>query len=148
MNFFFVWNFFFLLLESNGSFLMLSFLVDQVEFDFMVVLMFFVIFLVLFGNGLVILVFYCFCEFCIVMNYFVVFLVVVDIFVVFFFMFFWMYICFLVLLQIFSDKLFDKVFYYLWQYVDILCSIVFIVNFCMISVDRYLVINLFLIYYS
>lgn len=148
MNLSFAWNLSSSSLESNGSFLTPSSPVDQVEFDSTAALMSFVIFLALFGNGLVILAFYRFRELRTVTNYFVVSLAVADILVASLSMPSWMYIRLSALSQIPSDKLLDKVLYYSWQYVDILCSTASIVNLCMISVDRHLAINSPLTYHS
>lgn len=149
MNLSLAWNLSFSSLESNGSVSTPSSpAVDQVGFDSTAALLSFVIFLALFGNGLVILAFYRFHELRTVTNYFVVSLAVADILVASLSMPCWMYIRLTSLSQIPRDKLLDKVLYYSWQYVDILCSTASIVNLCMISVDRHLAINSPLTYHS
>ena len=148
MNLSFSWNLSFSSLESNGSVLTPSSPVDQVEFDFTAALMSFVIFLALFGNGFVILAFYRFHELRTITNYFVVSLAVADILVASLSMPSWMYIRLSALSQIPRDKELDRVLYYSWQYVDILCSTASILNLCMISVDRHLAINSPLTYHS
>lgn len=148
MNLDFSLNLSFSSLESNGSFSTPSSQVDQVGFNSTAALMSFVIFLALFGNGFVILAFYRFHQLRTITNYFVVSLAVADILVASLSMPCWMFIRLSALSQIPRDKKLDKVLYYSWQYVDILCSTASIVNLCMISVDRHLAINSPLTYHS
>ena len=135
-------------LESNGSFSTTSSQVDQVRFNSTAALLSLVIFLALFGNGFVILAFYRFHQLRTITNYFVVSLAVADILVASLSMPCWMYMRLSDLSQIPRDKKLDRVLYYSWQYVDILCSTASIVNLCMISVDRHLAINSPLTYHS
>lgn len=134
--------------EDNGSFSTPSSRVDPVEFNSTAALMSLVIFLALFGNGLVILAFYRFHQLRTVTNYFVVSLAVADILVALLSMPCWMYIRLSATSKIPRQKQMDTVLYYSWQYVDILCSTASIVNLCVISVDRHLAINSPLTYHS
>ena len=148
MNLSFSLNLSFSTPKSNGSFSTPSPEVDQARFNYTAALMSFVIFLALFGNGLVILAFYRFHQLRTITNYFVVSLAVADILVALLSMPCWMYIHLSALSQIPRDKKLDTVLYYSWQYVDILCSTASIVNLCMISIDRHLAINSPLTYHS
>lgn len=108
-----------------------------------------VMFLALFGNGLVILAFYRFHVLRTVTNYFVVSLAVADILVALLSTSVWMYILLSGITKIPKEDQFLKaVLYYSWQYIDILCSTASIVNLCIISVDRHLAINSPLTYHS
>ncbi|XP_022794953.1 octopamine receptor 1-like [Stylophora pistillata] len=122
--------------------------VDPQEFNFTAAMMCVVIFLALFGNGLVIAAFHRFHQLRTVTNYFVVSLAVADILVASLSMPCWMYIQLSRLSQIPHQIRLEKVLYYSWQYVDILCSTASIVNLCVISVDRHLAINSPLTYHS
>ena len=122
--------------------------VDPQEFNFTAAMMCVVIFLALFGNGLVIAAFHRFHQLRTVTNYFVVSLAVADILVASLSMPSWMYIQLSHLSKIPQQKLLAKVLYYSWQYVDILCSTASIVSLCVISVDRHLAINSPLTYHS
>lgn len=96
------------------------------------------ILLILVGNILVLIVF-CFCkELRIIINYFLILLFVVDFFMVLFLMLIFM------VLRILEGNWFfgGDVFYDIWWFMDIVCGIVFIWNFCFVSLDRYFVVIL------
>lgn len=118
------------------------------DFNFTAVFLSLVIFLALFGNGLVILAFYRFHLLRTITNYFVVSLAVADILVASLSMPFWMYIRLSDINHIPKHEFLKTVLYYSWQYIDILCSTASIVNLCVISVDRHLAINSPLNYHS
>ena len=127
---------------NNGSFSTPSSSVNTLDFDSTAALLSLVIFLALFGNGLVILAFYRFHVLRTITNYFVVSLAVADILVACLSMPCWMYIRLSDIKKIpKEDQFLNSVLYYSWQYIDILCSTASIVNLCMISVDRHLAIN-------
>lgn len=134
--------------DNNASFTTPNAPVDPVEFNSTAVLMSFLIFLALFGNGLVILAFYRFHQLRTITNYFVISLAVADILVASLAMPCWMYIGLTDLSMIPRDKQLNTVLYYSWQYMDILCSTASIVNLCVISVDRHLAIHSPLTYHS
>ena len=134
---------------NNGSLSTPSSSVNTLDFDSTATLLSLVIFLALFGNGLVILAFYRFHVLRTITNYFVVSLAVADILVASLSMPFWMYIRLSDIKTIpQEDKFLKTVLYYSWQYIDILCSTASIVNLCMISVDRHLAINSPLTYHT
>lgn len=133
--------------ENNGSLLTPGSTEYAVDSDSTVALLSLVIFLALFGNGLVILAFYRFHVLRTVTNYFVVSLAVADIFVASLSMPFWMYFRYLPKIPK-QDQFLKTLLYYSWQYMDILCSTASILNLCMISVDRHLAINSPLTYHS
>lgn len=134
---------------NNGSFSTPSSAINTLDFDSTAALLSLVIFLALFGNGLVILAFYRFHVLRTITNYFVVSLAVADILVACLSMPFWMYIRLSDLKKIpREDQFLNTVLYYSWQYIDILCSTASIVNLCMISVDRHLAINSPLTYHT
>lgn len=135
--------------QNNESLTTPSGPINTVDFVSTAAFLSLVIFLALFGNGLVILAFFRFHVLRTITNYFVVSLAVADILVASLSMPFWMYFRLSALPKIPKDDQFLlTVLYYSWQYIDILCSTASIVNLCMISVDRHFAINSPLTYHS
>lgn len=133
----------------NGTFSTPTSPVNTWNVDLTAAFLSLVMFLALFGNGLVILAFYRFHVLRTITNYFVVSLAVADILVASLSTPVWMYILLSGITKIPKEGQFlKKVLYYSWQYIDILCSTASIVNLCIISVDRHLAINSPLTYHS
>ena len=149
MTFSIMTNVSFPLAENNNSLSTSTSSLDLVDFQSTVVLLSLEIFIALFGNGLVILAFYRFHNLRTVTNYFVVSLAVADVLVASLSMPVWLYMRICDIKKIPNgDQLMQKVLYYSWQYMDILCSTASIASLCMISIDRYTAINSPLTYLS